>query len=126
MTFTIVIVVGGAQNVMASTLSFSIPHKLGRAEAQRRIAEALETSAHRFADLPNAKLSTQWNGDNLSFNAEVNGQTATGHLDVRDREVVVQMALSDLLDGFGVYIRGRLKQQGRILLDPQRSDLVAV
>jgi hypothetical protein len=65
---------------MATPITIRIPHQLGRVEARRRI----ETGFGKLTrQLPgnSGRCSERWDGDRLTFDAAVMGQTIAGAID---------------------------------------------
>ncbi len=71
----------------------TLPHRLGKAEATRRIKAGIESARTRYG--AQLKVSEEkWNGDRLSFRAAVLGQTVTGTIDVADDSAQAAVRLS--------------------------------
>jgi len=96
-------------------LTASIPHQLTRAEAKRRIQDGLNDMRRQQAGLLGGLRDT-WNGDTLDLAGPVMGQHITGQIDVRDREVLVEVALPGLLGAMAAALTPMIEQQGRRLL----------
>jgi hypothetical protein len=100
---------------MATPITVSIPHQLGRAEARRRI----ETG---FAKLPQAlvggarTVSERWEGDRLVFGVAALGQTISGFIDVQDAAVTMEIALPGVLGLIAGGLKNRLQKAGGLLL----------
>ena len=96
-------------------LTASIPHQLGRAEAKRRIQDGLAQARQQHAALLGAVQET-WTGDRLAFSVSAMGQTVTGHLDVDDQAVHVDVVLPLFLAMLSGTVKQAIEQQGRRLL----------
>jgi len=101
---------------MTKPLTVAIPHALGIAEARRRIDEGF---AQLTQQMPGGlgQIEKNWKDNRLFFSATAMGQVATGHLDVADDAVNIVLHLPGLLGMLAGKIRGKLQQQGQILLE---------
>lgn len=101
---------------MSKPVVVTIPHQLGAAEARRRIEEGLTQLG---AQLPGgmASVSQSWDGDRLSFSAEVMGQGIGGWLEVMADRVRMEILLPGFLALMANKIRGKVERQGQILLE---------
>ncbi len=101
---------------MTEPLVVSIPHRLGRDEAVRRIKSGFGNAQSQFAHL--ITISEQRGEDNrLTFQASALGQTAGGVIDVGDTTVVVSVQLSWLLARFANAAAKIIGQQGTLMLE---------
>lgn len=100
---------------MASPLSISIPHQLGRAEARRRIEAGF---ANLVRQLPGGggTCNERWDGDRLTFSVSGMGQTVSGVVDVLDAVVAMELELPGVLGLIAGGLKGRLQEAGRLLL----------
>jgi len=99
---------------MATPITVTIPHQLGRAEARRRI----ESGFGKIAQvLPGGgKFSERWEGDRLTFGAAAIGQTVAGVVDVLDAAVTIEIELSGVLGLIAGVLKDRLQKMGQLLL----------
>jgi hypothetical protein len=99
---------------MSAPLVVSIPHRLGREEACRRLKTGLTRAA---ASLPVLKVDEErWDGDRMIFRVRALGQAATGHVDVGDDQVRVEVTLPWLLQRFAEVAQATIKNRGGLLL----------
>src|SRR3954447_8710613 len=99
---------------MPAPLIVSIPHRLGREEARRRLEAGLTRAA---ASVPVLKVDEErWEGDRMAFRVRALGQAAAGHVDVEDDHVRVEVTLPWLLQRFAEMAQARIKNRGRLLL----------
>ena len=96
-------------------LTASIPHQLSRAEAKRRIQEGVVKLRREQAALL-GNLQETWRGDRMEFTGGVMGQSISGHLDVEDSAVLVEVALPGLLGMAAAALLPRIEREGRRLL----------
>jgi hypothetical protein len=99
---------------MSAPLVVSIPHRLGRAEASRRLKAGLTRAA---ASVPALKVDEErWDGDRMIFRVRALGQAAAGHVDVEDNHVRVEVTLPWLLQRFAEVAQAAIKNRGNLLL----------
>jgi hypothetical protein len=102
---------------MATPITITIPHKLGKAEARARIEQGFDQLKGQIASANLAQFEHAWTDDRLSFSARTLGQTITGRLDVSDRDLKIEVDLPAFLVGLGDRIAGKLRREGRLLLE---------
>ena len=99
---------------MSAPLVVSIPHRLGREEACRRLKTGLTRAA---ASMPVLKVDEEkWDGDRMIFRVRALGQAAGGHVDVEDDHVRVEVRLPWLLQRFAEVAQATIKNRGKLLL----------
>ena len=99
---------------MPAPLVVSIPHRLGREEAQRRLRTGLSRAA---TSIPVLKVDEErWDGDHMFFRVRALGQAASGHLDVGDDHVRVEVMLPWLLQRFAQMAQATIRDRGTLLL----------
>ncbi|MGL9621919.1 polyhydroxyalkanoic acid system family protein [Bradyrhizobium sp. U531] len=99
---------------MSEPLVVSIPHRLGREEAARRLKTGLGRAA---ASIPVMQVEEErWTGDSMAFRIRALGQIATGQVDVADDHVKVQVVLPWLLQRFAEMAQATIKKRGQLLL----------
>ncbi len=100
---------------MATRITVSIPHQLGRAEARRRIETGF---ASLIGQLPGigGTCSERWAGDRLMFSVAGLGQTVAGVVDVLDAAVTMEIELPGVLGLIARSLKGRLQRAGQLLL----------
>jgi hypothetical protein len=101
---------------MATPITVSIPHQLGRAEARRRIETGF---TNLMRQLPNAggACSERWDGDRLSFSvAGLVGLSLSGVVEVLDDAVTMEIQLPGVLGLIAGGLKGRLQKAGQLLL----------
>ncbi|MGX4802681.1 polyhydroxyalkanoic acid system family protein [Bradyrhizobium guangdongense] len=99
---------------MSAPLVVSIPHRLGREEAVRRLKTGLGRAA---ASIPVMQVEEErWKGDSLAFRVRALGQIASGQVDVADDHVKVQVVLPWLLQRFAEMAQTAIKKRGQLLL----------
>jgi hypothetical protein len=100
---------------MATPITVSIPHQLGRAEARRRIETGFAKIIHLLPGRA-GNCSERWDGDRLIFGVAAMGQTVTGVIDVLDAAVTMEIELPGVLGMIAGGLKDRLQKVGQLLL----------
>jgi Putative polyhydroxyalkanoic acid system protein (PHA_gran_rgn) len=99
---------------MSAPLVVSIPHRLGREEAVRRLKGGLERAA---ASVPVLKVDEErWDGEQMFFRVRALGQSASGHINVGDDHVRLEVTLPWLLQRFAEMAQVAIRDRGKLLL----------
>ena len=99
---------------MSAPLVVSIPHSLGREEAARRLKTGLTRAT---TNVPMLKVDEErWDGDRMIFRVRAMGQAASGHVDVAEDHVTVEVVLPWLLQRFAEVAQAAIKSRGNMLL----------
>lgn len=99
---------------MSAPLVVSIPHRLGREEAVRRLKTGLGRAA---ASIPVMQVEEErWSGDSMNFRIRALGQIASGQVDVADDHVKVQVVLPWPLQRFAEMAQATIRKRGQLLL----------
>ena len=99
---------------MSAPLVVSIPHRLGREEATRRLKTGLTRAA---SSVPVLKVDEErWEQDRMVFRIRALGQAASGHLDVADDHVRLEITLPWLLQRFAEVAQVAIRNRGNLLL----------
>ena len=100
---------------MSAPLVVSIPHQLGREEASRRLKAGLTRAA---SSIPVLKVDEErWEENRMIFRVRALGQAASGHLDVADDHVRLEVTLPWLLAKLAEKIQPMIRQQGTLMLE---------
>jgi hypothetical protein len=94
----------------------SIPHRLGRNEAVRRLKSGLDRAGRDFASVIAIQQQT-WTDNTLTFRVGALGQTAMGSLEVLDSSVRLELTLPWLLAKLADRFLPKIEQTGRLLLE---------
>ena len=99
---------------MSAPFVVSIPHRLGRDEAARRLKTGLGRAA---ASIPVMQVEEErWEGDRMNFRIRALGQVATGSVDVGEDNVRVEVLLPWLLQRFAEMAQATIRKRGQLLL----------
>jgi len=99
---------------MSRPLVVSIPHRLGKDEAVRRLQTGLTRAA---SSIPVLSVDEErWDGDRMVFRVRALGQAASGHVDVAEDHVRVEVVLPWLLQRFAEAAQAVIRSRGQLLL----------
>jgi hypothetical protein len=101
---------------MSKPLIVSIPHRLGKDEALRRLKAGLGSARTNYSHLF-AVQEEVWTGDRLQFRVSALGQGASGTIDVADDHVNLQVYLPWLLAKLAGAIQPLVRKEGTLLLE---------
>lgn len=100
---------------MSEPLIVTIPHKLGKDEALRRVKPALGKASQSFPVLQVEEEA--WSGDRMQFRVRALGQIAAGSVEVGDASIKLEVTLPWLLHRFAKTVQQTIASRGRILLE---------
>ena len=99
---------------MPAPLIVSIPHRLGREEATRRLQEGLTRVS---SSVPVLQVDeAHWEDNRMIFRVRALGQAASGHVDVADDHVRLEVTLPLLLQRFAEVAQAAIRNRGHLLL----------
>jgi len=99
---------------MSAPLVVSIPHRLGREEATRRLKAGLTRAA---TSIPVLNVDEErWEDHRMIFRVRALGQVAAGHLDIEDDHVRLEVMLPWLLQRFAEAAQVAIRNRGKLLL----------
>lgn len=100
---------------MNQPIEVDLPHKLGKDEARRRIANNI----HKLQEhIPGgAQVQSGWTGDQLNLDVAAMGQSVTAAIDVHETKVRLKVLLPPMLGMFAGLIQGALQKKGNVLLE---------
>lgn len=101
---------------MTQPIKIDLPHRLGAEEAKRR----MQGSIGQLKDhIPggNADVHSRWDGDRMYLMVRAMGQEVSGHIDVEETKVRLELMLPGLLGMFASKIEGLLRRKGTDLLE---------
>jgi len=93
---------------MANSISITLPHRLGAAEAKRRIVEGMEALRRDYLGKL-AHTEASWNGDTADVRVVALGQTVTGTVAVLSDSVRIEVHLPWIIAALSGKIQGVLK-----------------
>lgn len=101
---------------MSAPFVVSIPHRLGRQEAARRLKGGFARAKSDFARFISID-DESWDGDRLSFRIRAMGQAASGTIEVADDHVHLQVTLPWLLSKVAERLAPTIQTEGRLMLE---------
>ena len=101
---------------MSQPLVVSIPHRLGREEARRRLDSGIGRLQPELAGLISS-LDYRWDGDRLNFNASAMWQTITGAIDVLDDAVRIEIDLPWMMRLLADTVTKQVRGRGLAMLE---------
>jgi hypothetical protein len=101
---------------MSIPVVVTIPHKLGKEEARRRL-EAGFRGVRKGVGSSFAVLKDDWKGDHLDFSASLLGQTTKGTVDVENDHVRLEVELPWVLAMLANKAKALVETQGRLMLE---------
>lgn len=107
--------------VMQRPIDVDLPHKLGRDEARRRLADNI----HKLKDhIPGgaSHVESSWVGDRLNLAVHAMGQAVEAQIDVEETKVHCRIQLPGMLSLFAGPIEAMLKAKGSDLLLEDKRD----
>jgi Putative polyhydroxyalkanoic acid system protein (PHA_gran_rgn) len=101
---------------MSQPLVMSIPHRLGKEEALRRLKSDLGSAGASFGHLFSINEQT-WTGDRLQFRVTAVGQAVHGSIDVAENYVRLEVFLPWLLAMLAKTLQPLIRREGTLLLE---------
>jgi hypothetical protein len=101
---------------MTTPLVVSIPHRLGKQEALRRLKTGLSQARTSFGHLMSVDEEV-WNGDSLTFRLRALGQSANGTIDVAEDHLRLEVSLPWLLAKLSERLIPAIRKEGTLLLE---------
>lgn len=100
---------------MTKPLIVDLPHKLGAAEARRRI----ERNIGRLTDhIPGgAQVNSAWTGERLDLSISAMGQDMKATIDIEEKLVRLQVILPMALSFFAGPVEALIRRQGSQMLE---------
>ena len=100
---------------MTQPIDVDLPHKLGKDEARRRIAN----NVHKLTEhIPGgAQVQSGWSGDQLNLDIAAKGQSVKATIDLLEDKVHLKVLLPGMLGMFSGAIAGALQKRGSVLLE---------
>jgi hypothetical protein len=101
---------------MSQPVVISVPHRLGREEAARRLKSGFERAGGQFGGI--LTISQQaWSGDRLTFQASALGQQAAGTIDVMDDSIRIEVTLPWLLGKIAEKLAPAIRRESVLMLE---------
>lgn len=101
---------------MPQPVIVTIPHRLGKGEARRRLQVGL-SNVHSHVSGSLVVLDDAWSGDHMEFQARLLGQSTTGSVDVADDHVRLEVQLPWVLAMVANKAKALVTRQGQLMLE---------
>jgi hypothetical protein len=101
---------------MSTPVTVTVPHRLGREEALRRLKSGFASARGHFGALLTIEEEA-WAGDRLSFQVRALGQSAAGTIEVAEDNILITVMLPWLLARAAGYLLPELRKQTTLLLE---------
>jgi Putative polyhydroxyalkanoic acid system protein (PHA_gran_rgn) len=100
---------------MSQPIVVTPPHRLGKAEALRRLKTSFNDAQSTGGSL--FVFKNQWSGDHLDFRASLLGQSTTGTVDVAEDHIRLEVQLPWLLSMLANTAKALVEKQGKLMLE---------
>ena len=101
---------------MSKPLVVSIPHRLGKDEAVRRLKNGLGNASASFGHVFKVEEHI-WTGPHLQYRISALGQVASGSIDVAEDYVRLEVFLPWLLAKLAETLQPLIRKEGTLLLE---------
>ena len=101
---------------MSKPITVSIPHRLGKDEARRRLEAGLTSVRSHFGSVLRVDEEV-WSGDALAFKASAMGQQTSGTVTVAEDHVQVDVMLPWALGLLAEKATALIRARGQLMLD---------
>jgi Putative polyhydroxyalkanoic acid system protein (PHA_gran_rgn) len=101
---------------MTAPLIVSIPHRLGREEATRRVKSGLDTVRTKLTQVMTIEEET-WTDNELKFRVRALGQAASGTIDIAEDHARLEVMLPWPLAQIAEKVQRAVQSQGTAMLE---------
>ena len=101
---------------MPKPVVVSIPHRLGKEEAVRRLKSGLERTRTAFGGQFSV-LEEKWSGDRLDLRIAMLGQATDGTIDVAEDHIRIEVQLPWLIGMLADKAKALIRRQGQLMLE---------
>jgi hypothetical protein len=102
---------------MPKPVVVSIPHRLGKEEAVRRLKSGLERTRTAFGGGQFSVLAEKWSGDRLDLRIAMLGQATDGTIDVAEDHIRIEVQLPWLIGMLADKAKALIQRQGQLMLE---------
>lgn len=106
---------------MTKPMIVDLPHQLGAAEAKRRMEGGIG-KLKNYVPGGGAEVQSRWEGDRMHLLVRAMGQEVSGHIDVFDAKVRLELILPAMFALFAGKIQDALSRKGGELLEDKRPE----
>ena len=104
---------------MTKPITIDLPHKLGAEEAKRRMQKGIGKLASHIPG--GGEVQSSWEGNRMSLRVQAMGQEVSGHVDVEETKVRLELMLPAILSLFAGTVQGLLRDRGGEMLEDKRK-----
>jgi Putative polyhydroxyalkanoic acid system protein (PHA_gran_rgn) len=101
---------------VSTPVTATVPHRLGKDEALRRLKAGLARAKGQFGTLITIEQE-EWSGDVLRFQMRALGQSAAGTITVMEDSLLIAVTLPWLLAKAAERLLPQMRQQATVLLE---------
>ena len=101
---------------MNKPIVVDLPPRLGAEEAKARMQRGIGKLKEHIPG-GNAEVQSSWQGDRLNLRVQAMGQEVSGHIDVHETKVTVELMLPAFLAMFAAPIEAMLRKRGTEMLE---------
>jgi hypothetical protein len=101
---------------LSDTVTVIVAHRLGKAEAVRRLKEGLARADGQFGPMIAVEQQT-WDGDTLRFRMRALGHTAAASIEALDDALRIEVSLPWLLAKMAKQLLPILRKEAALLLE---------
>lgn len=101
---------------MSDTVTITVDHRLGKAEAVRRLKEGLAQAHGHLGPMMTIEQET-WTGDTLRFRVRVLGQSAAASIEVLEELLRIEVSLPWMLAAVAKRLAPMLRREATLLLE---------
>ena len=101
---------------MQKPIHIDLPHRLGAEEAKRRMQGGIGKLKDHIPG-GGAQVESSWQGDRMNLRVQAMGQEVSGHIDVHETKVRVELMLPAMLSLFAGQVEGLLRSKGAEMLE---------
>lgn len=101
---------------MNKPISVDLPHSLGTEEAKTRMQRGIGKLKNHIPD-GQAQVESRWEGDRMHLRVQAMGQEVSGHIDVLDTKVHLELMLPAFLSLFAGKIEALMRSRGNEMLE---------
>jgi hypothetical protein len=100
---------------MSKPIIVNLPHSLGVEEAKRRMRVNIDKLPGHIPG--GGTVSSSWAGDRMNLKVIAMGQEVSGHIDVEEKKVRLELMVPAFLAMFAGPIEGMIRSRGEQLLE---------
>ena len=100
---------------MNKPIVIDLPHKIGAEEAKRRMKNGIGKLKDHLPG--GGEVQSGWEGDRMNLRVKAMGQEVSGHIDVHETKVHVELMLPAMLALFAGQVEGLLRGKGAEMLE---------